>query len=128
MLAIASLSIFIKASVMENKANASLRQLSQEELELMSEEANDFQDYLMEKHGFYEQVGKRLKQEGYEHSIYGMIYSKDEIHLKVILSNKEANEQEQIKVKTIINDIIGKNNLDLKIFEIKIGNEGSPEW
>ena len=69
-----------------------------------------------------------MKQEGYEHSIYGMIYSKDEIHLKVILSNKEANEQEQIKVKTIINDIIGKNNLDLKIFEIKIGNEGSPEW
>ena len=52
MLAIASLSIFIKASVMENKANASLRQLSQEELELMSEEANDFQDYLMEKHEF----------------------------------------------------------------------------
>ena len=96
-LAIASLSIFMKASVTENKANTSLPQLSQEELELVSKEANDFQDFLMEEHGFYEQVGEQLKQEGYEHSIYGMIYSKDEIHLKVILSNKEANEQEQIE-------------------------------
>ena len=125
---IASLSFFINASVTGNKVNAFLPQLSQEELEIASKEANEFQDFLMKKHGFYEQVGEQLKQAGYEYNLLGMIYSKDEIRLKVILKNKEANEQEQIKVKTIFNVMIEKNNLDTKIFKVKIGNDDNPDW
>lgn len=83
---------------------------------------------LMENGGLYEQVGKRLKEKGYEHHIFGGIDAKDKILVKFVLSNKEANDLRQQEITAIFNDYVIKNNLDTEAFEIKVSNDTSTNW
>ena len=94
----------------------------------LSQELNDFQDSLGKEGGFYKQVEEKLKEMGYEYQMMGLIYSKDEIRIKFILENKDANEQEKLEVAATFNEIAVKNNLDPKIFKVKVSNNDNPDW
>jgi hypothetical protein len=64
-------------------------------------------------------VAEEMKKEGYNYSIGGMIYSKDDIRLIIIVPNNDvvtALEQ----VNKIINDAIIKNNLDRLAFKVEL--------
>ena len=73
----------------ENEPNESFSKLSQEQREVVLKELDDFQEYLSKERGFFEQVGKKLKGKGYEHSMLGVLYSKDEIRIKFVLTNRK---------------------------------------
>ena len=93
--------------------------------DVLLNEADDIQELLAKKGGFYEQVAEDLKKEGYDYSIAGMIYSKDDIRLNIIVPNNvvvTAKEQEQIN--KIFNDAIIKNNLDPLAFKIEVTQGG----
>ncbi|MFC6039011.1 hypothetical protein ACFPYN_06025 [Paenisporosarcina macmurdoensis] len=55
--------------------------------DVLLKEVDDIQELLAKKGGFYEQVAEDLKKEGYDYSIAGMIYSKDDIRLNIIVPN-----------------------------------------
>lgn len=64
-------------------------------------------------------MAEEMKKEGYNYSIGGMIYSKDDIRLIIIVPNNDvvtALEQ----VNKIINDAIIKNNLDRLAFKVEL--------
>lgn len=94
----------------------------------LAQELNDFQDSLDKEGGFYKQVEGKLKEMGYEYQMIGVIYSKDEILIKFILANKDATEKERLEITTTFNEIAVKNNLDPKIFKVKVSNDDSPDW
>lgn len=93
-----------------------------------SEEAQYFQSAFMKKGGIYSQVGQMLKERGYEYIIMAGADSKDKILVKFVLINKEATEQRQDKVQEIFNEIIKTNDLDPKIFKVKVSNDSSFYW
>lgn len=83
---------------------------------------------LMEKGGLYDQVGQRLKEKGYEHSILGGITEKDKILVKFVLKNQEATEQRQEEIMDIFHDYIEKNNLNTQTFNVKVSNDTNTNW
>ncbi|WP_144509825.1 hypothetical protein [Bacillus sp. FJAT-22090] len=96
--------------------------------QLGSVETQILQITLMEQGGLYEQVGDRLKEKGYEHHILVGINAKDQILVKVVLANREANEHKQKEIIAIFNDYIIKNSLDPQIFQVKVSNDESINW
>lgn len=90
--------------------------------------AQNFQYSFMQKGGLYDQFGQRLKERGYNHLILTGINSKKEILVKLVLIDKEANQQRQEKVKEIFNDFLAKNNLDPSVFKVKVSNDESFNW
>jgi hypothetical protein len=96
-------------------------QMSQKEYDVLLKEVDDTQELLAKKGGFDEQVAEEMKKEGYDHSIVGMIYSKDDIRLNIIMTNNTVvTAQEQEKVNKIFKDVIIKNKLDPKAFKIEV--------
>lgn len=93
-----------------------------------SEKAPSFQATLILKGGLYDQVGQRLKEKGYNHQILTGTNSKNEVFVKTVLINIEASEQRQEKIKQIWNDYIIKNNLDPKVFKLKVTNDETLNW
>lgn len=93
--------------------------------EKLSKEIDDFQNYLLEKNGFYEQVEKRLSENGYKATRIVMAYSNEDIWVKYVLKNREVNKHEKEKVKSIFNNVAIKNNLDTKIFRVSVSNNAS---
>ena len=117
LLVIASLYVYAKAPNAENKSD-----------NYLSQEVNDFQEFLVNEGGFYKQVEEKLKEMGYEYQMMGVIYSKEEIWIKFILENKDATEQEKFEVAATFYEIAVKNNLDPKIFKVKVSNNDNPDW
>jgi hypothetical protein len=128
LLVIASLPIYGKVSTAENEADNSFSQSSQGQREVVLKELDNFQESLSKEGGFFKQVGDKLKEKEYDHSMLRMFYSKDEIWIKFVLTNREANKQEKIEVKAIFDELVNKNNLDPKIFKVKVSNDDSPDW
>jgi hypothetical protein len=128
LLVIASLPIYGKVSTGENEADNSFSQSSQGQREVVLKELDNFQESLSKEGGFFKQVGDKLKEKEYDHSMLGMFYPKDEIWIKFVLTNREANKQEKIEVKAIFDELVNKNNLDPKIFKVKVSNDDSPDW
>ncbi|MFJ8064551.1 hypothetical protein ACIQYS_07960 [Psychrobacillus sp. NPDC096426] len=83
---------------------------------------------LMEKGGLYDQVGQRLNEKGFEHHILAGITSKDEILVKFVLINQEANEKRQEEINDMFNDYVVKNNLYKQAFKVKVSNDPSTNW
>ncbi|MDX1807455.1 MAG: hypothetical protein R3267_10565, partial [Paenisporosarcina sp.] len=82
-------------------------------------------ELLVKKGGFYEQVAEEMKKEGYTYSIAGIIYSKDDIRLNIIVPNNAVvTAQEQEQVNKIFKDAIIKNNLDPLAFKIEVTQGG----
>ena len=52
--------------------------------------------------------------------------SEDEIRLKITLTNKEANAQERIEIKRILDETAIKYKLDPKIFKVEVINDDGP--
>ena len=93
--------------------------------DVLLKEVDDIQELLAKKGGFYEQVAEDLKKEGYNYSIAGMIYSKDDIRLNIIVPNNAVvTAQEQEQINKIFKDAIIKNNLDPLAFKIEVTQEG----
>jgi len=93
---------------------------SQNESDVLLKEVDDYQKLLEKKGGFYEQVNEEMKKEGYDISIAGKIYSKDDIRLNITVPNNTVvTAQEQENVIKIFKDVIIKNNLDPKAFNIE---------
>ena len=125
LLVIASLFIFAKVPLAENKGD---NDSAQEQLEVSPNELDEFHENLNKEGGFYHQVTEKLSEMGYEHQILGMTYSKDEIWIKFVLTNKEVNELEKVVVKEVFEELAIKNKLDPKIFKIKVSNDDGPDW
>jgi hypothetical protein len=100
--------------------------LSQEKREVSLEEANAYLESFHKEVGFYKILGENLREKGYEHSILGTMDSEDEILLEITLTNKEANVQERIEIKQILDETAIKYKLDPKIFKVEVINEYSP--
>ncbi|QFF99093.1 hypothetical protein PB01_09765 [Psychrobacillus glaciei] len=88
----------------------------------------NFQYSFMQKGGLYDQFGQRLKEKGYNHLILTGINPKKEILVKLVLIDKEANQQRQEKIKEIFNDFLAKNDLDPSVFKVKVSNDESFNW
>ena len=118
LLLVVALFIYTQVLGKEDKAPS---QMPQKASDVLLKEVDDFQDLLEKKGGFYNQVNEEMKKEGYNYSIAGMIYSKDDIRLNIIMTNNAVlTPQEKEKVNKIIKEAIIKNNLDPKAFKIEI--------
>jgi len=102
--------------------------LTQEKREIAVKEVGDFQATLTKEDGFYAQVSEKLKEKGYEHNMLIVGYAIDDIWVKLILTNKEANKAHIKEVKKIFNNVIIKNKMDPIIFKVKVSNEESTDW
>ena len=123
LLVIIMLSTYARFSNAGDNDSASL---SQEKREVTLEEANAYLESYNKEVGFYKGLGEELREKGYEHSILGIMESEDEFRIKITLTNKEANKQEQIEVKRIFEETAIKYKLDPKIFWVKVSNDNSP--
>jgi arsenate reductase-like glutaredoxin family protein len=96
-------------------------QMSQKQYDVLLKEVDAIQELLAKKGGFYEQVAEEMKKEGYNYSIAGIIYSKDDIRLNIIVPNNGVvTAQEQEQVNKIFKGAIIKNNLDPLAFKIEV--------
>lgn len=99
-----------------------LSQVDQKELEV-------FLESLQKEGGFFTQVGEELRKAGYSYQTAGMINSKDDISLIIIIpENEVVTEQKKAGVKKIYQDKIIKTNLDLKAFKIQVGHADDLAW
>ncbi|MBK3494119.1 hypothetical protein JFL43_04450 [Viridibacillus sp. YIM B01967] len=128
LLVVTSLFIFNKFSVAKEESYDEFSKLSQEKREAAIKKFDDFQEYLYKKGGFYEQVHKKLRKEGYDHVMLIAEYPKGVTWVKFALTNREATKKEQEEVKSIFNKLVKKNNLDPKVFKVRVRNDDSPDW
>ncbi|WP_172370810.1 hypothetical protein [Sporosarcina jiandibaonis] len=109
-----------------NAGNNVSTTLSQEKREVSLEEANGYLESYHKEVGFYKRLGEKLRENGYEHSILGIMESEDEFRIEITLTNKEANEQERVEVEKIFEETAKKYKLNPKIFKVKVSNDDSP--
>ncbi|CAM3152070.1 hypothetical protein FITA111629_06685 [Filibacter tadaridae] len=122
-LLLATLLIYTQASGTGKEVNNNGSQLSKKE----QKELDDFIELFGNDGGFLSQAGKEIKNAGYSHSIAAMVYSKDDIWLKIVLPDSEViTEQKQSKIKSILNGIIMKNKFNPKAFKVEIGYGDKP--
>lgn len=99
-----------------------LPQVEQKELEV-------FLESLQKEGGFFTKVGEELRKVGYSYQTAGMINSKDDINLIIIIpENEVVMEQKKAGVMKIYQDMIIKSNLDLKAFKIQVGHADDLAW
>ncbi|MEK4229414.1 hypothetical protein [Solibacillus sp. FSL H8-0538] len=99
---------------------ASVPQISQEQ----QREIDDFLSLLQEEDGFFDQVGEELKKVGYNNfQTVGMIYSKEDIRIQMIIPRtEEVTEQKQEEVNQIYHEMISKFNLDPNTFKVEVSH------
>lgn len=107
--------LLIKVTCYIDKAEQSSPQ-EQEELDTFYKELN-------RDGGFFEQVGKELDKAGYSYEagygIVGMVYSTNDVSLKIIAENEEVTEKIQVEINCIFKDKITKFKLDDVTFTVK---------
>lgn len=92
-------------------------------------EVEEIQSLLYQENGFFEQVSNRLAEKGYEFQMMLAVYSKDDIKVKYILTNKEVTDSVQEEVKSIFFEIVEKNELDSNSFNFKVVDIGDgTDW
>ena len=91
--------------------------------------SEEMENFLYGDNGIVNQMHNELSERGYEYSILIAAHSKENIQMKIILSNKEATELEQEKVKSIFHKLIKKNNLDPNSISLKVNDsDDGPDW
>lgn len=101
----------------ESKADAETHNLTEEE----QEELVEFNESLFKEGGFFSSVSEELNKAGYKYEIAGMIYSMDDIRIYVIVPDNEViTDKKQEVINNIYKDMVSKNNLNWKAFNIKI--------
>lgn len=130
--AVISISLFIYSGVVASKENSNdtdpLSKLTQEELEIVFKEFDDFEGLLLKKNGLYEQVYEEMKKAGYEYVMITTLYDKDVTWVKFGLTNKKGTEAEKTEIRSIFYTLVEKNNLDSSAFKIRIKNDDRPDW
>lgn len=111
--------IYTQAVGTDKEDKNSSTQLSAKE----QKEIEDFSESLYQEGGFLNELGEELKKAGYSHGMMGMVYSKDDIRLHIVIPNNEVvTKQTQEEVNKIYDDVISKFSLDPKAFKIKVGH------
>ncbi|AOV07565.1 hypothetical protein [Sporosarcina ureilytica] len=82
-----------------------------------------FEESLIEDGGFFDQVSKKISEQGYEHIMQGMVYSKDDIRIEFLLTNTEVSDEVRKDIVAIFNEIVIKNKMEPSIFEVKVRAE-----
>ena len=91
--------------------------------------SEEMENFLYGDNGIMNQVHNELSEKGYVYRIAIAAYSKEDIQMKIILSNKEATESEQEKVKSIFNELVVKNKLNPNAFTLKVSDsDDGPDW
>lgn len=127
-----SITVTINSSFSKGKTSEILPPINSEmqlENEKDIKEAKEVQNLLYKENGFFNQVDNKLKEKGYEYHMMLAIYSKDDIQVKYILTNKEVTDSEQEEINSIFYELVEKNNLNLNAFTLKVSdcNDG-PDW
>lgn len=101
----------------------------QAENEQNLKEVEEFQNLLDQENGLFEQVSNKLVEKGYEFQVMLAVYSKDNIQVKYILTNKDVTNSIQEEVKSVFYEIVEKNDLDSSAFNLKVvdSDDGS-DW
>ena len=87
------------------------------------------ENFLYGDNGIINQVHNELSEKGYEYRILIAAYSKEDIQMKIILSNKKATETEQEEIKTIFYKLVKQNNLNPNAFTLKVSDsDDGPDW
>lgn len=89
----------------------------------------DMEKFLYKENGIMEQLQQELSKKGYKVHILIVAYAKDDVHMKIILTDREATESEQAKVKSIFYQLVEKNKLDSSAFTLKVNDsDDGPDW
>lgn len=101
----------------------------QAENEQNLKEVEEFQNLLYQENGLFEQVSNKLAEKDYEFQMMLAVYSKDNIQVKYILTNKDVTNSVQEEVKSVFYEIVEKNDLDSSAFNLKVvdSDDGS-DW
>lgn len=89
----------------------------------------EMENFLYGDNGIVNQVHNEFSEKGYKYNIMIAAHSKEDIQMKIILSNKEATESEQEKIKSIFYELVEKSKLNPNAFTLKVSdsNDG-PDW
>lgn len=91
--------------------------------------SEEMDNFLYGDNGIVNQVHNELSEKGYIYSILIAAYLKEDIQMKIILSNKEATETEQEEIKSIFYELVEKNNLNPNAFTLKVSDsDDGPDW
>ncbi|WP_025565940.1 hypothetical protein [Thalassospira sp. GB04J01] len=119
------IAIFIYTQEKEKEDNVHISQLSEEE----QIELEYYIESLQKEGGFFDQVGEELRKVGYSYQTVGMINSKNDIRLIIVIPDNEVvTEQKKVGVKKIYQDMIIKLNMNLKAFKIQVGHIDDLSW
>lgn len=89
----------------------------------------EIENFIYGDSGIIKQVNDELVKKGYRFQTLVMANSVDDVQVKYILNNKNANESEQEVVKSIFFEIVKKNNLDSNAFNLKVADsDDGPDW
>lgn len=70
--------------------------------------SEEMETFLYKDNGIVNQVHNELSEKGYRYSIMIAAYSKEDIQMKIILSNKEVTEATQEEIKSIFYELVKK--------------------
>lgn len=68
-------------------------------------------------------MSKKISEQGYEHIMQGMVYSKEDIRIEVLLTNTEASDEVRKEIVAMFNETVIKNKMEPSIFEVKVRAE-----
>lgn len=110
--------IFIVRTNFHNKHSNHTSEIVTEEKQLEIFEAS-----LVEDGGFFDEVSEKLIEHGYKHILHGMIYSKEDVHIEFVLTNRAVQIEVRNEILKIFNETAVKNKLEPSIFKVKIRAE-----
>lgn len=117
--------LYVQTAWGEKEEKNPLLQGTQDE----QKERDELLMFLNSEGGFFDQVGDALSKEGYRYRIAGMIYSKEDIRIAVIVPKDEVvTEEMQQEIKRIYEKEILEFNMDPKAFEIYVNHADKLTW
>src|SRR5690625_5095109 len=92
---------------------------------LLSEEKQFevFEASLIEDDGFFDAVSEKVHARGYEHYLHGLIYSKEDVHVEFVLTNRKVSEENRKEILAVFNETVLHHKMEPDIFEVEIRSE-----
>lgn len=109
-------------SIQEKTIEPSMSSKIAAEIEEKPKDIKEISTRLYQRDGFFEQVGKKLEELGYDFQALVTVQSKDDIQVKYVLENKNATKSVQKEVESIFYESIEIYNLDSDSFDLKISD------
>lgn len=84
---------------------------------------------LYQREGVFEQIGRKLEENGYLFQTLIEVHDKDDIEVKYILENKIASKTVQKEVSSIFFDWVEQHNLESSTFTLSVEDYyDGPDW